>query len=279
MATDLGFIRSAASAPANRSARRNCTTRGIITDAVTALPITGATVALMRLLPGLPDIVGTQAQTRQCRTIDTRPGGVNGVWTGSTADTGSFEMPGFAPPQISPNQNPQITGSDGRYGWDVVTGCWYVKVSAPGYAPKISALVGVPPAVTDLHVALQPAAACNLDLDGDGAVRPHTDALLLARYIANTTPGVDLTANAKNPTSAVSAAAIQAAVEAMRDGLAVDVDGDGFADNKDALIVMRALLGFRDAALTQGLTLSGPARQSGADLRTWAVANCGLTLP
>ena len=252
---------------------------GIITDAVTSQPIIGATVTLMRLLPGLPDVIGPQAQTRQCRTIDTRPGGIGGVWTGSTADTGSFEMPGFSPPQISPNVNPQVTGSDGRYGWDVVTGCWYVKVSAPGYAPKISALVGVPPAVTDLHVALQPAAACHLDLDGDGVVRPHTDALLLARYLANTAPNVDLTANAKNPTSAVAAATMQAAVEAMRDGLAVDVDGDGAANSKDALIIMRALLGFRDATLTQGLTFNSSSRQSGADLRIWMVTNCGLVLP
>jgi Dockerin type I domain len=120
---------------------------------------------------------------------------------------------------------------------------------------------------------------CNLDLDGDGAVRPHTDALLLARYLVNTTPGVDLTANAKNPNSAVTAATIQAAVEAMRDGLAVDIDGDGRADNKDAIIVMRALLGFRSAALVQGLSVSGSARPSGEDLRYWMVTNCGLSLP
>lgn len=252
---------------------------GVVTDAATSLPISGATVSLLRQAPALPDVTGPPAQTRQCRTIDTRPGGVGGVWTGSAADTGIFETPGFSPPQISPNVNPQITGSDGRYGWDVVTGCWYVKVSAPGYVSKVSALVGVPPAVTDLHVALQPAAACNLDLDGDGAVRPHTDGLLLMRYLANVTPGIDLTQNARNPSSVVTASAIQSAVEAMRDGLSVDVDGDGIADSKDAVIVMRALLGFRDAALTQGLPLATSARQSGSDLRAWMVSSCGLTLP
>ncbi len=252
---------------------------GVITDAVTSQPVVGATVTLLRQAPALPDAIGPPAQTRQCRTIDTRPGGIGGVWTGSAADTGLFETPGFSPAQISPNVNPQVTGSDGRYGWDVVTGCWYVKVSAPGYVPKISALVGVPPAVTDLDLTLQPAAACNLDLDGDGAVLAHTDGLLLTRYLANTLPGVDLTANARNPASAVSAATIQAAVEAMRDGLSVDVDGDGSAGSKDALIVMRALLGFREAALTQGLPLASSARQTGADLRAWLVSNCRLALP
>ena len=42
----------------------------------------------------------------------------------------------------------------GHFGWNVVTGCWYVVVSAPGYASKTSALVGVPPEVTDLDLTL-----------------------------------------------------------------------------------------------------------------------------
>lgn len=249
---------------------------GLVTDAVTSQPIVGASVALYRQMPGSPD---TRTLTRDCRTIDTRAGGIGGVWTGAASDTGTFELPGFAPAQISPNLNPQLTGSDGRYAWDVVAGCWYVKVSAPGYVPKISALVGVPAPVTDLDIALQPAAACNLDLDGDGVVRPHTDALLLARYIGNSLPGMDLTANARNPASVVTASAIQGAVEAMRDGLSVDVDGDGVVNAKDAQLVMRALLGFRGAALTAGLSFTNSSRQSGADLRSWLTANCGLPLP
>ena len=120
---------------------------------------------------------------------------------------------------------------------------------------------------------------CSLDLDGDGFVRPHTDALLLARYIANTLPSVDLTANAKNPTSVVPFATIQNAVEAMKSGLVIDVDGDNVVDSKDALIVLRALLGFRDTGLTNGLSFTGSARQTGAALRVWLVTNCTLTLP
>ncbi len=131
---------------------------GIITDATTGQPIVGATVSLYRQIPGLPD---TATLTRQCRTIDTRGGS---VWTGTAPDTGVFEQPGFLPAQMSPDVNPQITGADGRYGWNVVTGCWYVKVSAPGYASRISALVGVPPEVTDLHLALQPVTAGPVNL-------------------------------------------------------------------------------------------------------------------
>ncbi|MBC7709230.1 MAG: M36 family metallopeptidase [Rhizobacter sp.] len=122
-------------------------------------------------------------------------------------------------------------------------------------------------------------AACRLDLDRDGVVLPQTDGLLLMRYIANLTPSVDLTANAKNPTSVVTAATIQNAVEAMRAGLFIDVDGDNVVNSKDALIVMRALLGFRDTGLTGGLQLSSSARKTGAELRSWLVSNCGLILP
>ena len=120
-------------------------------------------------------------------------------------------------------------------------------------------------------------ATCRLDLDGDGLVLPQTDALIRARYIANTLPNVDFTANGKNPISVVGAATIQNAVEAMRAGLFVDVDGDNVVNSKDTLIVMRALLGFRDAGLIAGLPLTGSARQTGAALRTWLVANCAVT--
>ncbi|MCL4835520.1 MAG: hypothetical protein KJZ86_23980 [Caldilineaceae bacterium] len=121
---------------------------GIIRDAATLQPIVGATVTLYRIWGDLPD---TRDETRQCRTVDTRPGG---VWTGVAPDTGLMEDASLTPRQIDPQVNPQVTGEDGRYGWNVVTGCWYVKVSAPGYASKTSALVGVPPEVTDLDMTL-----------------------------------------------------------------------------------------------------------------------------
>jgi hypothetical protein len=45
---------------------------GIIRDALTLQPIAGATVTLLRVPAFLPD---TRTTTRDCRTIDTRPGG------------------------------------------------------------------------------------------------------------------------------------------------------------------------------------------------------------
>lgn len=127
---------------------------GIVRDAVTSQPIAGATVTLYRVPGALPD---TRSLTRQCRTVDTR-GGSSWPGTAGQGSGGVFEQPGFVPAQIDPNVNPQVTGVDGRYGWNVVTGCWYVQVSAPGYVSQISTLVGVPPEVTDLDITLTPGA-------------------------------------------------------------------------------------------------------------------------
>jgi hypothetical protein len=57
-------------------------------------------------------------------------------------------------PGISPNVNPQVTGDDGRYAWDVDAGTYRVVVKKDGYLDTTSPAVTVPPEVTDLHVAL-----------------------------------------------------------------------------------------------------------------------------
>ncbi len=119
--------------------------------AATNQPIADATVSLYRQLGALPD---TPSQSRACRTLDTHGG--NDWSKVAVGSNGIFAQPGFSPAQNAPDVNPQITGADGRYGWNVVTGCWYVTVSAPGYKSKTSALVGVPPEVTDLDMTLEP---------------------------------------------------------------------------------------------------------------------------
>lgn len=130
--------------------------RGIVRNALTNQPIANATVTLYRDPVGLPD---APPQSNQCRTIDTRPGGVSGNWTSLPAATGGLLADAFsAPALMQPAVNPQKTASDGRYGWDVATGCWHVTVSAPGYGSVSSAWVGVPPEVTDLDILLQPGA-------------------------------------------------------------------------------------------------------------------------
>jgi hypothetical protein len=131
---------------------------GLITDAATGNPISGATVTLYQVVDARPD---TATEQRDCRIISTR-GGDN--WNnlppadlarGTEVNPLIDALNGVE--RITPQMNPQITGSDGGYAWDVIEGCWFVVVSAPGYARVISPMVGVPPAVTDLHIALQAA--------------------------------------------------------------------------------------------------------------------------
>jgi hypothetical protein len=130
---------------------------GIITDAQTGLLVKDATVTLYRVPQAMPDPGLTPVG--DCRTIQTRPGGPAGDWDSlplAAPGLGVVEDSAFTPARIDPPLNPQVTGSDGRYGWDVIMGCWYIKVEAPGYFTKYSAVVGVPPEVTDLDIALEP---------------------------------------------------------------------------------------------------------------------------
>lgn len=126
---------------------------GYVTDARTGAPIQGATVTLYRVPSALPD---TRSTTRQCRTVDTRPDGNWDLLPPATADLGLFEESGYSPATMDPPINPQRTDEAGHYGWDVIRGCWYIKVAAPGYFTRFSPVVGVPPEVTDLHLALTP---------------------------------------------------------------------------------------------------------------------------
>jgi uncharacterized repeat protein (TIGR01451 family) len=80
------------------------------------------------------------------------------VWLQRSDGQGGWEnVPtGQAPPIMQPDVNPQITGADGQYQWDVLEGTYRVHVEAPGYYPADSIVVNIPPPVTDLHVGLTP---------------------------------------------------------------------------------------------------------------------------
>lgn len=80
------------------------------------------------------------------------------VWLQRSDGQGGWEnVPtGQTPPIMQPDVNPQITGADGQYQWDVLEGSYRVHVEAPGYYPADSIVVNIPPPVTDLHVGLTP---------------------------------------------------------------------------------------------------------------------------
>ena len=72
-------------------------------------------------------------------------------------------------PGIDPNVNPQVTGANGLYKWDVADGTYRVRVDAPGFRSKTSAPVVIPPPVLDLHVGLDrnPAPEAAIDAAGE----------------------------------------------------------------------------------------------------------------
>lgn len=78
------------------------------------------------------------------------------VWLQRPDGQGGWEnVPTYLNPPVSqPDVNPQVTGDDGQYQWDVVEGSYRVHVEAADYYPADSIVVNVPPPVTDLHVGL-----------------------------------------------------------------------------------------------------------------------------
>jgi hypothetical protein len=79
--------------------------------------------------------------------------------------------------------NPQSTNKEGRYGFMVPEGAYYVTASMPGYADNQTVIYEIPPPVTDAHIPLIPLAGTptTITLDADvnsllvgGATTPLT---------------------------------------------------------------------------------------------------------
>jgi hypothetical protein len=128
---------------------------GLITDAATGEPV-DATVTLFRV-PGWRPASGP-GDTGAGICESHRSKDADAPWSQpAPVDLGVFVDPqqDDASTLMAPLLNPQQTHK-GYYGWDVAEGCWYVEVQAEGYVSKVSPVVGVPPAVTDLHLTLEP---------------------------------------------------------------------------------------------------------------------------
>lgn len=67
---------------------------------------------------------------------------------------GSFLNVLSGDPGITPKVNPQTTGANGIYQWDVQAGTYRVAVTASGCQDTTSKSVGIPPPVLDLHVRM-----------------------------------------------------------------------------------------------------------------------------
>ena len=75
--------------------------------------------------------------------------------------------------------NPQVTDTEGRYGWNTPAGQFFIRISKPCYADTQSYTVTVPPEVTDLNVGIAPVTCSPLAVtsvaafDGEGNPAVH----------------------------------------------------------------------------------------------------------
>ena len=76
------------------------------------------------------------------------------VVTLQRSDGGVFGNVLSGDPGIAPNVNPQTTGADGLFRWDVSEGAYRVVVVRDGYDTVTSREVVIPPPVLDLHIAM-----------------------------------------------------------------------------------------------------------------------------
>jgi leucine-rich repeat protein SHOC2 len=129
---------------------------GLVTDAQTQEPVADAKMTLYNV-PGWGPKTGPD---------DDRPNTCESNLSKSEGDPWSQPAPtdlgiiaNADVMNFSPDLSYQQTNVDGYYGWDMSTGCWYVTVEAEGYESLTSPVVGAPPEVTDLDLALTPTSA------------------------------------------------------------------------------------------------------------------------
>lgn len=119
---------------------------------------------------------------------------------------------------------------------------------------------------------------CNLDVDNFEGAKSAADGLMIMRYLQNLR-GNGLTSKAKQ--GAISNAAIETNIQRLVTARLIDIDGNGAIDlATDGVLLMRAMLGFRDDALTNGALGAAPAtgtwRNTGTLIRAYLADNCGL---
>ncbi|MGB0384201.1 MAG: carboxypeptidase regulatory-like domain-containing protein [Ardenticatenaceae bacterium] len=128
---------------------------GYITDEITGAPVVGANVTLYKV-PGWQARTGAGEKETPNTCQSNLSKAADEPWS-QAAPTDLGVMAATDSSEIDPATNPLVTDAEGYYGWDVAAGCWYVVVEAAGYDRLVSPVVGVPPEVTDLNLALTPA--------------------------------------------------------------------------------------------------------------------------
>jgi hypothetical protein len=116
------------------------------------------------------------------------------------------------------------------------------------------------------------AAACNLDVDANGAVTPFRDGIMILRSMLGLTGASVTQGLAGAPDPAVVGPRVAAILPSL------DVDGNGAVTPfRDGLILLRITLGLNGAALTQGLATGGATRTTSAQLIGYVNTTCGTS--
>jgi hypothetical protein len=126
---------------------------GIVSNKQTGQAITAATATLHHVPGWLPKSGPDDDRPNTCESNLSKPAGT--PWS-QPAPTELGIIANADVTAIAPRLPYQHTTADGYYGWGVSQGCWYVTVEAAGYESLVSPVVGVPPEVTDLDLALTP---------------------------------------------------------------------------------------------------------------------------
>jgi RHS repeat-associated protein len=126
------------------------------------------------------------------------------------------------------------------------------------------------------------ATGCGFNVDALSSADPNaapssdftSDGLLMVRYTQGLTGSALIVGTRVDQTPANQAAVVGAINAHMVNYRAAhDIDASGATDVNDALVIARYLAGFRNAALTQGVTLTG-TRSAFADIQSYFAGGC-----
>jgi hypothetical protein len=122
--------------------------------------------------------------------------------------------------------------------------------------------------------ANQIALPCRLDLDGDGSKRGLSDGLAMVRAMLGLR-GATLSANAGLSSAAQTENRTDRTARDFVSTKMLDLDGDGQVTmDRDGVILLRAMLGFRDGTVTAGVSQSGAIRQDWNSIKTYLNTSC-----
>jgi len=116
--------------------------------------------------------------------------------------------------------------------------------------------------------------ACKADVDGDGVVLAMTDGVLILRRMLGLS-GEALTEGVTHTCVPLSPVGIAATISIA----SYDLDGDGVVRAEtDGLLLLRAMLGFRNSALVSGAIGVSATRRTGAEIVSYLTTSCSFNL-